>query len=176
MARHVALRFLTGDTKDTRRFLEYVLDALERGSRFDTRDSFTFVPEQATSGDRTTGFQVPPTRPKELLTIRGDVDEVTEAGREHWDSLVDDIVEEWETMKPTARSEMHAELGEEGARLLARRSELSAQMATLAYEAFDDLGTPRRRRNAGRTDRRGAVRVVGGPPHPHRLTQLLVQG
>lgn len=143
MAGRVSLQFSTGSQENAERFIdEYVLDALDRVPEMDACDLFTFVPSQPASGDRTAGLQVPPPDHPIILTIRGETDEIIDAERNRWDSLAEEgVVTEWEEKKSTDSEEMVEELGEQRATLLAHSSNLSAQMAKLAYEEFDDLGT-----------------------------------
>jgi hypothetical protein len=142
MAERVSLQFSTGSQENAERFIEhYLLDALDRVPEMDACDSFTFVPGHPATGDRTAGLQVPSPDHPIYLTIRGETDEIIDAERDRWNSLVEDgVVTEWEKTKTTDRAEMVEELGEERATLLARSSNLSAQMAKLAYEEFDELG------------------------------------
>jgi hypothetical protein len=112
------------------------------GYRRWTLVAFTFVPGQPATGDRTAGLQV--SLPGHLisLTIRGETDEIIDAERDRWNSLVEKgVVTEWEETKSTDREEMVEEPGEQRATLLAHSSDLSAQMAKLACEGFDEFGT-----------------------------------
>lgn len=141
MPERVSLQFSTGNQENAAQFIEeYVLDALDRVPEMDACDSFTFVPGQSATGDRTTGLQIPPPDHPIYLTIRGETDEIIDAERDRWDSLVEKgVVTEWGVLKSTDREEMVEELGEERTTLLARSSNLSAQMAKLAYEECDEL-------------------------------------
>lgn len=142
MPERVSIQFSTGCQENAEQFIEEsILDALNRVPEMDACDSFTFVPGQPTTGDRTAGLQTPPPDHPIYLTIRGETDEIIDAERNRWNVLVEDgVVTEWEAMKSTDREEMVEELGEERATLLARSSNLSAQMAKLAIEEFDELG------------------------------------
>lgn len=142
MPERVSLQFSTGSQENAERFIEeYVLDALDRVPEMDACDSFTFIPGQPAIADRTTGLQIPAPDHLIYLTIRGETDEIIDAERDRWDSLVEEgVVTMWEEMTSTDQEEMVEELGEERAMLLARSSNLSAQMAKLAYEEFDELG------------------------------------
>lgn len=142
MDRRVALQFTTASVESATRFLEeYVLDALDRVPNTDACDSFTFVPGQPVTGDRPSGPQVPPPDYPVYLTLRCDTDAVIAAERDHWEALIEEgVIEGWEEVKSTDREEIVTELGEQRAALLARSSNLSAQMAGLASRAFADLG------------------------------------
>ena len=143
MPEAVSLRFSTGSTADAERFLtEYVFDAIDRVQDMDACDCFTFVPSQPATGDRTTGLQVPPPDHTIVLTIRGETDDIIDAERDRWDTLVDEgIVTEWEFKRSVDVDELVDELGQKRATLVAHTSNLSARVAALAYEAFEDLGT-----------------------------------
>lgn len=143
MPESVSLRFSTGSQSNAERFLtEYVLDAIGRVQDMDACDCFTFVPSQPATGDRTKGLQVPPPDQQIVLTIRGETDDVIDAERDRWNTLLEEgIITEWEVKRSADVDEVVDELGEKRATLVAHTSNLSARVARLAYEAFEDLGT-----------------------------------
>lgn len=143
MPESVSLQFSTGTKANAERFLtEYVLNAIDRVQDMDACDCFTFVPSQPATGDRTTGLQVPPPDHTIVLTIRGETDDIIDAERERWNTLVEDgILTEWEVKRSVDVEDLVDDLGQKRAMLVAHTSNLSAQVAALAYEAFDDLGT-----------------------------------
>ncbi len=143
MPESVSLRFSTGSRANAERFLtEYVPNAIDRVQDMDACDCFTFVPSQPATGDRTTGLQVPPPDHTIVLTIRGDTDDIINAERDRWDTLAEEgIITEWEVKRSADVDELVDELGEKRATLVAHTSNLSARVATLAYQTFEDLGT-----------------------------------
>lgn len=142
MAEGISIKFSTSSRENAEQFLtEYVLDALDRVQDMEACDCFTFVPDQSATGDRTTGLMVQPPDYPIVLTIRGETDEVIDAEQERWNSLAEEgVVTEWEVKRSTDVDEIIDELGEERARLLAHSSNLSAQMARLAYNEFEKFG------------------------------------
>lgn len=143
MPESVSLRFSTGSQANAERFLtEYVLDAVDRVQDMDACDCFTFVPSQPATGDRPTGLQTQSPDYTIVLTIRGETDNIIHAERDRWDRLVEDgIITEWEVKRSVDVEELVDELGQKRATLVAHTSNLSARVATLAYEAFEDLDT-----------------------------------
>lgn len=143
MPESISLQFSTGSQANAERFLtEYVLDAVDRVQDMDACDCFTFVPSQPATGDRTAGLQVPPPDHTIVLTIRGDTDDIIDAEQDRWNTLVEEgIITEWEVKRSADVEELVDELGQKRATLVAHTSNLSARVATLAYEAFENLGT-----------------------------------
>lgn len=143
MSKSVSLQFSTGSQENAERFIhEYVLDAIDRVQNMDACECFTFVPSQSATGHRTTGLQIPPPDYPIVLTIRGETDEIIDAERDLWDSLVQEgVITGWEVKRSIDIGELVDDLGEKRATLVAHTSNLSAKMASLAYQEFDELDT-----------------------------------
>lgn len=134
MSQWFMIQFTTETPDAAEQFIhDYVLDAIDRVSELEACETISFAPSMnPETGDRSAV----------IFGGTGDPDEVINYEGERWDSHVEDgVITQWEQTMLWDEDEMSEMLGEKGAALSLHLSELSAKMAKLAFEKFDELDT-----------------------------------
>ena len=113
---------------------EYVLGAIER------------LPETSVCEGISFAFDAHPETGESsvvALVLTGDADAIVSNERDRWESLTErGTIERWERAARFDRDEIGDDLGEDRAALSRTVSELSAEMAKLAYETFETRPAP----------------------------------
>ncbi|MXV63497.1 hypothetical protein GS429_15825 [Natronorubrum sp. JWXQ-INN-674] len=134
MSEWTGIQFETNTPEDAQRVIDnYAIDAVERVSSLDACEAFTFAPAWNPETED---------RSKAAIAFKGDSDAIIQHERDRWNSLVEEgVATNWNEMMSMDEAEMVGVMGEKGAELWPRLGGISAKMAKLAYEEFDDLET-----------------------------------